>query len=66
MFDGPKSLIRKFENAQQSHVTLSHPAETAGFIDSNEAYQQLKKDAMEKVLKAAPKHMRKRLAAYDC
>ena len=66
MFDGPKSLNRKFENAQQSYVTLSHPAETAGFLDDNAAYQQLKNEAMANILAIAPKHLRKRLAAMGC
>ncbi len=67
MFDGPKSLNRKIEDA--SHTILSEisiPTQNAGFLDDNEAYQLLKKDAMENILKSAPKGLRKRLAAFEC
>ena len=61
MFDGPISKIRKAEIIEQSNVSyngIGFSSENAGFLDSNEAYQQLKNQAMEKILKSAPKHMR--------
>ncbi|MFP6713440.1 MAG: hypothetical protein VB913_17295 [Rhodospirillales bacterium] len=67
MFDGPKSLNRIFETNTQSVLSeIGIPAQNAGFLDDNEAYQQLKKDAMENILKSAPKGLRKRLAAMEC
>ena len=53
MFDGPKSLFRKFETTQQSVETKK----TFNYPETNEEYQQLKDDAMKKILAAAPKHM---------
>ncbi|MAF46810.1 MAG: hypothetical protein QGH73_12820 [Rhodospirillales bacterium] len=67
MFDGPNTL-RKFETDAQSNISVGGfgcQVENAGFLDSNEAYQQLKKEAMEKIFKAAPKHLRARLTSGD-
>ena len=67
MFDGPKSLNRIFETNTQSVLSeIGIHAQNAGFLDDNEAYQQLKKDAMENILKSAPKGLRRRLAAMEC
>jgi hypothetical protein len=67
MFDGPKNLNRKIETATQSVLSeIGIPAQNAGFLDDNAAYEQLKKEAMESILKSAPKALRKRLAAMEC
>ena len=61
MFDGPTTTPRSIEISEISKISIdaiSSPIETAGFADSNEAYQRLKQQAMDKILKAAPKHMR--------
>lgn len=67
MFDGPNTL-RKFDTDAQSNISVGGfgcDAENAGFCDSNEAYQRLKREAMDKILKAAPKHLRARLTSGD-
>jgi hypothetical protein len=67
MFDGPKNLDRKIETTSQSILSqIGIPAENAGFLDDNAAYEQLKKEAMANILKSAPKGLRKRLAAMEC
>ncbi len=61
MFDGLSSNQATLTVSELGNISLeaiSSPLENAGYVDSNEAYQRLKKDAMEKMLKAAPKHMR--------
>jgi hypothetical protein len=59
MFDGPKSLIRKFETAQQS---VMQP-DVFEFPKTNAEYQQLKDDAMTEILKTVPNHMRRMIGS---
>ena len=61
MFDGPTTNQATLTASELGNISLdaiNSPIENAGFVDSNAAYQRLKKDAMEKMLKSAPKHMR--------
>ena len=61
MFDGPRNSELKVETFEQSKIfatPFAAPAQVIDFPQSNAAYQQMKQDALEKILKAAPKHMR--------
>ena len=66
MFDGPTTL-RKFEidAGNISVAGIRNPAEIAGFCDSEETHNRLKAEAMDKILKSAPKALRARLACGD-
>ena len=67
MFDGPTTL-RKFEIDTTSKISVAgvrNPAEIGGFCDSEETYNRLKAEAMDKILKSAPKMLRARMMSGD-
>ena len=60
MFDGPQIANPKAEIIDQStrsNIATQGLAENAGFMDYHETYNQLKKEALEKILKTVPKHV---------